>query len=166
MGNPVGAAHDDPWNEAGTDIVGTARPVTRTENVTQSGTLAVSGTTVLSGATTISGATVLSGATVRSAPPAAQAITANDTEITLPTGGFTKEVTNDGSYTGIIIAAGSVDGQLLCIFNSTATNTLTMATAATSNVANGTSCVLRALEAALFIWDSGASRWFALGGSV
>lgn len=35
--------------------------------------------------------------------------------------------------------------------------------AATSHVANGVTCVLRGLEAAEFVWDSGASLWFALG---
>jgi hypothetical protein len=156
MPNGVSTAQTPPleWSSAGNPL-GTAPTFTADANATFSGTVTHSGAVAQTGALNL-------GAVVTSTPATAQALSGNDGTITLPTAGFTKEITNDGNQTGVIIAAGSVDGQLLVLFNSTATNTVTMATAATSNVANGTSCVIRGLEAAMFIWDSGAARWFAI----
>jgi len=163
MPDPIGTAgYTDPGN-VGSDPLGARRDVTRTENVTHSGTFTASGTNTLSGATTISGATVLSGATVASTPAAAQTLTGNGQTITLPTAGFTKEVTTASARTGTILTAGTVDGQMLLLFHSgSAANTITMAASGTSNVANGASCVIAGLEAALFIWDAGGSLWFSV----
>ena len=69
-----------------------------------------------------------------------------------------------GAVTGIIIQAGTVQGQTLDIFvTSAAANTLTMAAAATSNVADGTSTVLAGLRAYRFIWDVASARWYRAG---
>lgn len=71
-------------------------------------------------------------------------------------------VTPAGAVTGIIIGAGAADGQQLVVVNNGAgASTLTMATAATSNVADGTACVIAGLTARSFVWDNTAARWFA-----
>lgn len=63
--------------------------------------------------------------------------------------------------TGIIMQAGTFPGQVCLVVNeAAAANSATMATAATSNVSNGTSCVIAGLTAKGFIWDSSAARWF------
>ena len=103
--------------------------------------------------------TVLSGK-VSSPPSTAQNLATGNT-ITLPTGGDTKPLTaTGGSVTGIILTAGTVDGQKLALFNKEASNTITFAAAGTSNVADGTSAVLGALRAMSLIWDSASSRWY------
>lgn len=63
--------------------------------------------------------------------------------------------------TGIIMQAGTFPGQICFVVNeAAAANTATMAAAGTSNVANGTSCVIAGLTMRPFIWDSVAARWF------
>jgi Pectate lyase superfamily protein len=68
-------------------------------------------------------------------------------------------VTTSGNVTGVILQAGTVAGQLVTVVNESA-NTLTMATAATSHVADGTSDVIAATSARCFVWDSSTSRWY------
>lgn len=67
-------------------------------------------------------------------------------------------VTTAGAVTGIILQAGTAAGQTVIVVNESA-NTLTMAASGTSNVADGTSCVIAANRAMWFVWDSGTSRW-------
>ena len=63
--------------------------------------------------------------------------------------------------TGVIVQPGTVHGQHLTIINtSAATGTITMAAAATSNVANGTSCVISLLAAIELRWNALDSRWY------
>jgi len=78
---------------------------------------------------------------------AAQNITANGQTITLPTSS-SKLLTNNGAYTGIILAVGTVDGQQLTLINNTA-NSVTFAAQGTSNVADGASAVIAATAAGL-----------------
>jgi len=145
------------WSSQGNPL-GTAPTFTVDAVPTFSGTVTHSGTTAFSGQVT------LGGAIVTSTPAAAQDISGNGQTITLPTAGITKEITAGAARTGTIITAGTVDGQLLILFNSSAAaNSVTMAAAGTSNVADGTSCVIPGLRGVMFAWDSGASRWFQLG---
>lgn len=65
-----------------------------------------------------------------------------------------------GSATGVILAAGTVDGQVCIVENDHATNTVTFAAAATSNVADGASDAIAALRAATFVWNATTSRWY------
>lgn len=55
--------------------------------------------------------------------------------------------------TGAILEAGTTHGQLCLVVNESA-NTITMAAAATSHVADGISCVIAANAAQLFIWNA------------
>ena len=69
------------------------------------------------------------------------------------------KTTNAGATTGNIIQVGQFDGQHLVYINE-GSGSVTMAAAGTSNVANGTTSVVPALAAALFVWDAAVSRWF------
>lgn len=103
--------------------------------------------------------TILSGKV--SSPPATAQNLATGNTITLPTGGDTKPLTaTGGAVTGIILTAGTVDGQKLTLFNKEASNSITFAAAGTSNVADGTSAVIAALRAMTLIWDQVSSRWY------
>lgn len=63
--------------------------------------------------------------------------------------------------TGAIVQAGTVHGQHLTIINiGTATGTITMAAAGTSNVANGTGCIISVLAAIDLRWNALDSRWY------
>ncbi len=69
-------------------------------------------------------------------------------------------VTPASSRTGVILQAGTVAGQKCTVVNNSASFTITFATAATSNVAQGVSLVIAALGKYDFTWDSGAARWY------
>lgn len=104
--------------------------------------------------------TVILAGPVSSPPATAQNLSTGNT-ITLPTTSRTKRLTaTGGAVTGIILTAGTVDGQELVLINAESSNSITFATAATSNVSNGTSCVIAALKALKLVWDATASRWF------
>ena len=91
---------------------------------------------------------------------AAQDVAGAGGTITLPTTGVIKILTATGSPgTGTILTAGKYAGQMICLIQATAANSITMAAAGTSNVADGTGCVLVALKAYWFAWD-GTSRWY------
>jgi hypothetical protein len=63
--------------------------------------------------------------------------------------------------TGIILEAGVTLGQRFTLINLAAgANTLTMAAAGTSNVADGVACVVAGLTAAHFVWDTTSARWY------
>ncbi len=64
-----------------------------------------------------------------------------------------------GSRTGVILEAGTVAGQKLVVENNSA-NTITFATAATSNVADGATSPIPALCCRTFYWSAAATRWF------
>lgn len=73
----------------------------------------------------------------------------------------TSRVAPAGAVTGVILAVGTVPGQILTVINeSSAVNTVTFAAAGTSNVADGVSSVIAGLRAARFVWDSGTSLWY------
>lgn len=68
-------------------------------------------------------------------------------------------VTTGGAVTGAIVQAGITHGQNLTIINNSA-NTITMAAAGTSNVANGTGCIISATAAIGLTWNAIDSRWY------
>lgn len=87
------------------------------------------------------------------------AVTANGA--TIPTAYASQGVTSTGAYTGIILAPGTYNNQKCAVMNlSAAANTLTMAAAGTSNVADGVSCVIAGLTKKDFTWNSVASLWY------
>lgn len=123
---------------------------------------------MLAAAQTLTGKTaqaiVLSGDVSTTAFGANQTLTGNGQTITLPNGtteSYVKQVTPGAARTGTILTAGTKAGQLLVLINIDASaNTITFAAEATSNVANGVSCVIRGREAAVFWWSVGQARWF------
>jgi hypothetical protein len=80
---------------------------------------------------------------------------------TIPTTNECERCTASGSVTGVIMAAGTYGGQRCIVFNESA-NSITMAAVGTSNVADGTSCVIASLTQDTFVWDSGATTpaWY------
>lgn len=99
-----------------------------------------------------------------SSPVATVQNLATGNTITLPTGGNSKRLSaSGGAVTGVILTAGTLDGQELTLINIEATNTVTFAAAATSNVADGASAVIAALRAVKFTWDSVSARWYRGG---
>jgi hypothetical protein len=94
--------------------------------------------------------------------PSVQSITANGQTIYSQEGAYiTVRVAPTAAYTGIILQAGQFSGQQCIVINeSAAANTLTMAAAGTSNVADGASCVLAGLRQMAFAWDSATSLWY------
>lgn len=74
------------------------------------------------------------------------------------------KVTNAGATTGNIIQAGSYDGQLLIVINQ-GSGSVTMAAAGTSNVVQGTSAVIPATAASVFVWNATDSRWYGVEGA-
>lgn len=67
-----------------------------------------------------------------------------------------------GSRTGVILEAGVEAGQKVWIVNTAdAAESITFAAAATSNVANGTSCVIEANACAPFVWDTTTELWYS-----
>lgn len=66
-----------------------------------------------------------------------------------------------GARTGVIMEAGTEDGQI-CIVMNTGGETLTMAAAGTSNVTTGTGCVIGVGAVALFVFDTTIGDWHPL----
>jgi hypothetical protein len=64
-----------------------------------------------------------------------------------------------GNVTGIIMAAGTLAGQQCWVVNESAF-TVTMAASGSSNVADGTSDVIAALTARLYVYDTGTNLWY------
>ncbi len=91
---------------------------------------------------------------------AAQAISGNGQTITLPTTGRNKLLSSNASYTGLIISAGRWDGEEVELLHNTATNTLTFAVAATSNVADGASAIIQPFTRMRLVWDATSARWY------
>jgi hypothetical protein len=81
---------------------------------------------------------------------------------TINTAGFcTVRVTAAGAVTGVILQSGTVDGQKVSIVHeSVAANTITMAAAGTSHVADGVGTVIAGLTAQSFIWNANTSLWY------
>lgn len=65
-----------------------------------------------------------------------------------------------GAVTGVILEAGTQPGQSLRVMNRGA-GSVTFAVVGTSNVADGTSCVIAVNRCAYFTWNSNTSAWYA-----
>jgi len=76
-----------------------------------------------------------------------------------PTGLSVVRLTTGGAVTGVILDKGSSPGQTVTLVNESG-NSITMAAAATSNVADGTSAVLAANRAFWLVWDTGTNLWY------
>lgn len=94
-----------------------------------------------------------------SAFPASAQTIANSGEISLPPGGINKVVDNAGAVTGIILNAGTDDGQIIHITN-LGSGTVTFAASGTSRVASGTSAVIAVNTHKTFIWRTASALWF------
>lgn len=69
------------------------------------------------------------------------------------------------AVTGVILQPGTTQGQTVTVMNeATAANSVQMAAAATSNVADGTNCVIPGGQLRRFVWNalanSGSGYWF------
>lgn len=79
---------------------------------------------------------------------------------TIPLGGQSGvRVAPTGNVTGIILQKGTFPLQRRIILNESAFS-LTMAAAGTSNVADGTSCVIAANTQKTFYWNSATALWY------
>jgi hypothetical protein len=67
-------------------------------------------------------------------------------------------VTTSGAVTGVILASGTVSGQIVTVVNESA-NSITFAVSGTSHVADGTSDIIAANTARSFVWTG--SLWYA-----
>ena len=71
-------------------------------------------------------------------------------------------VTAAAAVTGIIVTPGTVPGQILTIIHEgAAANTITMAAAGTSNVANGVSCIITGPAQKILVWDNVTALWYS-----
>jgi hypothetical protein len=92
------------------------------------------------------------GVVTEQSDPAVHALS-NGSTVPLPTNlGIGVLVSSAGNVTGIILTAGTYDGQFLYVENTTLFS-VTMAAAATSNVLSGTACVIAAGAGAVFRWE-------------
>jgi hypothetical protein len=89
---------------------------------------------------------------------ASQTVTGSGT-ITVDTTSKNYYLTTGGAVTGVILSAGTIDGQE-CVLVNTSANSITFATAATSNVADGTSAVIAANTRMSLTWSQTAARWY------
>lgn len=71
----------------------------------------------------------------------------------------TRVANNAGSFTGLILQAGSFDGQRITIINR-GTGSYTFAASGTSHVADGASDVIAASTAATYVWSASTSLWY------
>jgi hypothetical protein len=80
---------------------------------------------------------------------------------TIPTALVVERCTVATASTGNILTAGTYDGQTCTIVNQSASaDSITMAVAGTSNVADGASCVIAGIRQVLFTWDAATSLWY------
>jgi hypothetical protein len=98
-----------------------------------------------------------SNATLAGSGNAATAVSNNST---IPTAfGFVK-CTVGAASTGNILTAGIAPAQECVIINTNGSNSITMAAAGTSNVADGVACVIAANTHKRFVWNDGTSLWY------
>jgi len=98
--------------------------------------------------------------------PSAAAIASSGTITTSgPPQVLQARVSPAAAITGVILQAGTTPNQVVFVTNESAFP-ITMAAAATSNVADGVNCIIPGGQTRLFIWDSaansGAGYWYEL----
>ena len=75
-----------------------------------------------------------------------------------------QRVLTAGAVTGVILAAGTVHGQLFILTSDKdSAGSITMAAAGTSRVGTGTGCIILAGAGRIFIWDNTDLIWIELG---
>lgn len=80
---------------------------------------------------------------------------------TIPTTSDIARSAPAGAITGVILQAGTANGQRVTVVNeSAAANTITFAAAGTSNVADGVTTVIPGLRASTFWWNASTGRWY------
>lgn len=129
------------------------------EALTSTGTATLA-TTNISGVATLSSHVFINGDLVGGQSATAVATITGGTIAT----GFNNRVSRvnpAGAITGVIMQAGTQPGQEITVVNeAAAANTVTMAVAGTSNVADGVSTVIAGLTANRFTWDSVTALWY------
>lgn len=91
--------------------------------------------------------------------PAAAVVPVTGGTITAPTYSSTLLVSPAAVVTGVVMAPGTQDGQMLTLMNTTG-NTITFAAAGTSNVADGTLAQVPANRSFYLEWSAAAGLWF------
>ena len=93
----------------------------------------------------------------------AQALSTGNT-ITLPANTGIVRVSAAAAVTGIILPAGTIDGQTITVIHiSAAANTITFAASGTSHVADGASDVITGPSCRVFKWSAQDSLWYKVG---
>lgn len=92
------------------------------------------------------------------APSGSSPATGNNGTITTASLGASK-VTPAGAITGVILQAGTRDGQECTVLNQSGSS-ITFAAYATSHVAQGVGCVIAGTTSRRFVWDSVAAAWY------
>lgn len=95
-------------------------------------------------------------------PSSTAPVTATSGTIAVVAGTGLSRVAPAGNITGVILTAGTVNGQTVTVVNEAAF-TITFAVAGTSHVADGTSDVIAASTARVFVWDGVTSLWYRCG---
>ena len=80
---------------------------------------------------------------------------------TITIGNPVNRTSNAGAVTGMILTAGSINGQQVTIINTSA-GSVTFAASGTSNVADGTSDVIAANAAGRYVWNGPTSLWYRM----
>lgn len=86
--------------------------------------------------------------------------TAVSTGSTIPTAFGFVQCTVAAASTGNILTAGTGASQECVILNASGANTITMAAAGTSNVADGASCIIGTNTYKRFVWNAATSLWY------
>jgi len=104
----------------------------------------------------------LIGGTIITRPSATAPDPGNGGTITTAGVGVAK-VNPAAAETGVILQAGTLDGQEVTVINeAVAANSITFAAAATSNVADGASDVVAGLKSRTYVWEAGTARWYPM----
>lgn len=98
-----------------------------------------------------------SNATLAGSGNAATAVTNGST---IPTAFGLVRCTVAGASTGNILTAGIAPGQECTVFNNSGANSITMAAAGASNVADGVGCIIAANTYKRFIWNADTNLWY------
>lgn len=83
---------------------------------------------------------------------------------TIATTAGVARVSPASAVTGIILAAGTLGGQLCLVVNEAAVaNSITFDVSGTSNVADGVNDTIPGGQADLYVWDSSTNLWYSVG---
>ena len=102
-----------------------------------------------------------SGLSLGHSPSGAAAAVVLATSGTIPATPQVQRFAPAAAITGVIMAKGTYDGQVVIVVNeSGGTSTITFAAAATSNVADGASAVIAITTQKMFVWDTATQLWY------